>query len=455
MLRDRLRALFLREYGVAEASIIISASFLISAILGAIRQFLLAAEYGTGDTISAYYAAAKLPETLFTLIAGGALWTAMIPILTQVRLHDGEKAERRLADIVLTAVAITAIGTVLVGQFTAPLFVSRLLVPGFDDANTELTIRLTRLLLLHPLIIALASVAMAVLNARSRFLLPAVALAVHNLAEIAGIMAAWIIPSLGIYGPVVGVIGGALLQATLLFWVLWPAEWRPKFHWSPHDRGLRDVLTLLIPTSLSLGVGYLGGVLDTALASRAPEEGAIPAIVNAWLLVALPVRMIGFAAGQGAFPRLVAAANEATSHSFRNLSRRVTGLALACSIPVAIVLVAVARIAIRLFYEHGEFDASDTALTSRVVVLYAVGIPFYVITEVLTRSLVALRDTRTPLLTNCVQFAMRAAIAIPLLDRWGVEIIPFAFAISSVIEAIMLFVVLGNRVNRWSMRAER
>ncbi len=451
MVRTRLRALFLREYGVAEASIIIGASFLISAILGAVRQFLLAAEYGTGDTISAYYAAAKLPETLFTLIAGGALWTAMIPILTHVRLQNGEESERRLADIVLTSVGVTAVVIVLLGQITAPFFVSRLLVPGFDDVNIDLTIRLTRLLLLHPLIIALASVAMAVLNARSRFLLPAIALAVHNLAEIGGIVASWIIPSLGIYGPVIGVIGGALLQALLLFWVLWPEEWRPRFNWAPYDRGLRDVLTLLIPTSLSLGVGYLGGVLDTALASRAPEDGAIPAIVNAWLLVALPVRMIGFAAGQGAFPRLVAAANESTSRSFRHLSARVAGVALVFSIPVTVVLVSVAQIAIRIFYEHGEFDAADTALTSRVVVLYAIGIPFYVITEVLTRSLVALRDTRTPLVTNIFQFALRATIAIPLLDDWGVEVIPIAFALSSAVEAAILFFALRSRTATWNL----
>lgn len=448
----RLRSLFLREFGIAEASIIIGASFFISAILGAIRQFLLAAQYGTGDTISAYYAAAKLPETLFTLIAGGALWTAMIPILTHVRLGEGADSERRLADIVLTAVMASAIAIVLVGQITAPLFVSRVLVPGFDDANTDLAIRLTRLLLIHPLIIALASVAMAVLNARSRFLLPAVALAIHNFAEIAGIAAARVFPALGIYGPVLGVIAGALLQAVMLFWVLWPKEWRPRFNWSPRDRGLRDVLTLLVPTSLSLGVGYLGGVLDIALASRAPEVGAIPAIVNAWLLVALPVRMIGFAAGQGAFPRLVAAANESAARTFRRLSIRVGVVAFACSIPITVLLIVVARTAIRLFYEHGEFDASDGNLTSRVVILYAAGLPAYVITEVLTRSLVALRDTRTPLVTNIMQFGLRAAIAIPLLDRWGVEIIPAAFAISSVIEALMLGIVLNRRVTFWQLR---
>ena len=348
----------MREYGIAEATVIIAASFFVSAMLGAVRQILLNAEFGAGDTVSAFYAAAKLPETLFTLITGGALWTAMIPVLTDKRRSGGAEAERRLADIVATAVISASLVIVIVGQLAAPLFVSTVLVPGFDDPTTALTVRLTRLLLIHPLIISLASVAMAMLNARSRFLLPAIAIALHNVGEIAGILATHFVPSLGIYGPVAGVIGGGLLQAGLLFVALGLNDWRPRWRWAPRDPGLRAVLDLLIPTSLSLGVGYLGGVLDASFASRAPEDAALPAIVNAWLLVALPIRLIGFAAGQAAFPRLVAAATEPSNRTFRRLSNRVAGVTFALSIPAAIFLVVLARITVRILFQHGEFDAS-------------------------------------------------------------------------------------------------
>jgi putative peptidoglycan lipid II flippase len=440
-----MRELMMREFGVAEASVIIAASFFISAVLGAVRQILLNAQFGAGDTVSAYYAAAKLPDTLFTLIAGGALWTAMIPVLTDMRRTGGAAAERRLADIVLTAVMATAIVIVLLGEITAPFFVSNLLVPGFDDPTTDLTTRLTRLLLIHPLIIATASVAMAVLNARSRFLLPAIAIAIHNLAEIAGIVSSWAIPSLGIYGPVAGVIAGALLQAAVLFAALWPADWRPRFRWKPHDPGLRAVLYLLIPTSLSLGVGYLGGVLDAAFASRAPEEAALPAIVNAYLLVALPVRLIGFASGQAAFPRLVTAASEPGGRHFRRLTNRVSGAALLLSIPATVGLIVLARPTVWILFEHGEFDANAGSLTAKLIVLYAIGLPAYALTEVLTRSLVALRDTRTPLVTNLLQFALRAAIAFAFLGSLGVEVIPVGFAVSSFVEVALLAIVLRRR----------
>jgi putative peptidoglycan lipid II flippase len=335
---------------------------------------------------------------------------------------------------------------VLVGQLTAPLFVANVLVPGFDDPTTDLTVTLTRLLLLHPLFIAAASVAMAVINARSRFLLPAIAIAVHNLAEIAGVLASWIVPSLGIYGPVLGVIGGSLLQAALLFGALWPDEWRPRWRWAPHDTGLRAVLHLLIPTSLSLGVGFLGGVLDAAFASRAPEESALPAIVNAWLLVGLPVRIIGFAAGQAAFPRLVAAASEPDLRHFKRLTRRVGGAALVLSLPAGLFIAVLAGLLVRVLFEHGEFGSDAGDLTARMIVLYAVGLPAFALTEVLTRSLIALRDTRTPLLTNVLQLALRFAICSAFLGELGVEVIPIAFTISSFVEVLLLAAVVFHRV---------
>src|SRR5690349_7117683 len=93
----------MREFGVAEASVVLAVSFFLSALLGAARQILLNARFGTSDDASAYYAAARLPETLFTLVAGGALWNALIPVLVRIRRDDGVEAERRLADIVLTA----------------------------------------------------------------------------------------------------------------------------------------------------------------------------------------------------------------------------------------------------------------------------------------------------------------------------------------------------------------
>lgn len=447
-MRHRLGRALMREFGVAEASLLLAGAFLLSAMLGAVRQVLLNARFGTGDEASAYYAAVRLPETLFTLVAGGALWNALIPVLVGTRRDNGEAAARRLADVVLTACLVVSFAIVVVGELGAPAFVAAILAPGFDAPTTELTVRLTRILLLQPLLLTAGSVAVAVLNARNRFLLPALALSVHNLAEIAGIGAAWLLPGVGIYGPACGVVVGAALQALVPFAALRRREWRPHLTWAPRDPGLRAVVRLLVPNGLSLGVGYAGGVVDTSFASRAPERGALPALANAWLLASLPVRLLGVAAAQAVFPRLAAGAAVGAWGWFRRTTVRTTLAAVVLAIPAAVGLVLLADPTVTILFVHGAFDAAAGSLTARLVVIYAIGLPVYAATEVLTRALIALHDTRTPLVTNLIQLGLRIVMTAVLLGRLGVEAIPVAHAASSAVEAAVLAVILWRRVRR-------
>ena len=87
--RIRLAGLYTRELNIAEASFVLMASFFFSALLGAVRQVLFNAQFGAGPEASAYYAAFRLPDTLFSLIAGGALSSAMIPVLLSTAREEG------------------------------------------------------------------------------------------------------------------------------------------------------------------------------------------------------------------------------------------------------------------------------------------------------------------------------------------------------------------------------
>src|SRR5215470_4831495 len=128
----RLSGLLTRELSIAEATIVLMASFFISALLGAVRQVLFNAQFGAGMEANAYYAAFRLPDTLFSLIAGGALSSAMIPVLLSTIQDDGPAAGQRLTNLVLTTLLAVFALIVLVGEIFTPLFVRSLLAPGFD-----------------------------------------------------------------------------------------------------------------------------------------------------------------------------------------------------------------------------------------------------------------------------------------------------------------------------------
>src|SRR5690349_20488433 len=101
-----LKNLLTREYSVGDASFIQMASFFFSAALGAVRQVLFNAQFGLSLQANAYYAAFRLPDTLFSLIAGGALSSAVIPVLLNARQKEGEAAGWRLISVVLTSLLL-------------------------------------------------------------------------------------------------------------------------------------------------------------------------------------------------------------------------------------------------------------------------------------------------------------------------------------------------------------
>jgi putative peptidoglycan lipid II flippase len=443
-----LASLFTRELTIAEASFVLMASFFTSALLGAVRQILFNAQFGTSQEANAYYAAFRLPDTLFSLIAGGALSSAMIPVLLSTNSKDGIAAGKQLIRLVLTTVLLFFAGLILVIELFTPAFVNNILAPGFDDETRALTVTLTRIMLLQPLILVLASVATAVLNQRNQFLLTGLSILSLNIALLLGIGVARWLPGLGIYGPTLGVIGGAVLQVL----ILWPglADLGRWFAWQPAHRRLQEVLALLIPNGLAVSVNYAGFILDTAFASQVAEPAALPALYNAWLLVGLPIALLGQAVGQAAFPRLAAHAESEQWLSLRRTLLQALGAVMVLAVLALLLLFFMGRMTIRVLFERGQFDAAAGGLTYQVLLAYAIALPAYVGTEVLTRGLIALRDTRTPLLTNTVQLAGRALLIVLWLPRLGVVAVPAALAVTAtgelLIQGIVLLMRLRSRI---------
>jgi putative peptidoglycan lipid II flippase len=446
----KLTELLTREFTIAEASFILMASFFLSAALGAVRQVLFNAQFGVGTEANAYYAAFRLPDTLFSLIAGGALSSAMIPVLLNTIREEGEEAGGRLINIILTILLACFALIVLIGQIFAPAFVNGLLAPGFDPATSQLTVALTRIMLIQPLILAAGSVATAVLNSRNQFLLTALSVVSHNVALITGILVVKLLPGLGIYGPTIGVVGGGVLQAAILLPGLYSRGLRFQPIWDVWNRRLREIVRLLIPNGLSVGVNYAGFIVDTAFASRAPEIAGLPALYNAWLLVGLPIALLGQAVGQAAFPRLAAQADAADWPRLGRTLLQSLGAVIGLAIPAFLALYFLGRPVIRLLFERGKFTAEAGDLTYTVLIAYAIALPAYVGTEVITRGLIALRDTRTPLITNILQLIGRVVIMALLVSQWGIIAIPAALAITATLETLTLGTILFLKLRRQS-----
>jgi putative peptidoglycan lipid II flippase len=129
------------------------------------------------------------------------------------------------------------------------------------------------------------------------------------------------------------------------------------------------------------------------------------------------------------------------------------GVAVGLALPAAAAFYLLGRPVIRLLLEHGEFNAAAGTLTFSVLRVYAAGLPAFVGTEVITRALIALRDTRAPLVTNTAQLLARAVMMSLLVESRGVLAVPFALALMASVEAVVLLAIFLMKVSRRLQRS--
>jgi putative peptidoglycan lipid II flippase len=249
-------------------------------------------------------------------------------------------------------------------------------------------------------------------------------------------------------GPTYGVVGGGVLQVLFLLPGLRGQGLRLAPVLDFTNQGLREIGRLLAPNGLSVGVNYGGFIVDTAFGSRSTQIAGLPALFNAWMLVGLPIALIGQAIGQAAFPRLADKAAAQQWWEMRQTLVRAMGAAMGLAVPALLTLLLLGRTVIQFLFERGKFDAAAGDLTFQVLGIYAVGLPFYVATELVTRGLIALRDTRTPLITNLLQLGGRILLMTLLFEQMDVLAVPAAFAISASVETLLLSAVLWVKLKR-------
>src|SRR5262249_1932463 len=172
---------------------VVSAAVLASRILGVVREQVFAVFFGAGRELDAFITAFRIPNLLRDLFAEGALSAAFVTTFTQHLERHGEPAASRLASLVLNTL-VSVVGAICVAGMWYSARLAAAIAPGFGaiPGKLELTAQLTRLMFPFLLLVALAAVAMGILNTKNRFGVPAAAASFFNLGSIlVGLACAW------------------------------------------------------------------------------------------------------------------------------------------------------------------------------------------------------------------------------------------------------------------------
>jgi putative peptidoglycan lipid II flippase len=144
---------------ILRAALVVVLGFLASGVLGLVRTVVFSGIFGTGDALDAFYAAQRIPEMLFVLVAGGALGSSFIPVFARFSANDDEEGALRLASAVMSCAALLATGLAVIIALLAPILVPALLVPGKPPELQALTTSLTQWMLVTVIIFSISGLA--------------------------------------------------------------------------------------------------------------------------------------------------------------------------------------------------------------------------------------------------------------------------------------------------------
>jgi putative peptidoglycan lipid II flippase len=430
---------------IVQATTIVTAIALVVKGLGFVEKLLLAYFFGTGPQVDAYLVAYTIPFAAY-IVLREVVKPAFLPQFLRLR-QAAEQDAWRLFSIVGTVLFLLLGVATLAGIALAEPLVS-LAAPGFDGAQRELTVRLTRLVMPALLLLGLTALTTATLHAMKHFTRPALGDVSFRAGPLLLLLATG-----GIVGVALGVSLGALGKLVI------------------EGLGLRDYLNRVRP-SLDLGFGpvrtvgrlaapllaalflslFLGPLVENAFASKV-GVGGVSALAYARKIAETLTTILPYTLGLVLLPF---SAEVAARQDGEGLARMLSGSVRALTLlflPVTVGLAVLREPLIRFLFERGAFTAASTQLTAGPLLFYAFALLPFALEVIVIQFFFARQDTVTPVLTDVGAFALNLALIPPLMAALGLGGIALAAAVAKAVKVLLLLALFGRGVPAFRLRS--
>ncbi len=441
---------------IAKSAGTVGLAVMCSRVLGLVREQVFAGMFGAGTANDAFVVAFRIPNLLRDLFGEGALSAAFVTVFSDYDTNTSAERTWRLASNVLVFFAIGLSLITLFGIFLADPIVSLLAsdygnVPG----KTELTVKLTRIMMPFLVFISLAAVVMGMLNTKGRFFVPAMASSFFNLGSIlGGVALAFYLPRFG-QPPIVGMACGTLIGGILQLSIQLPALSKIGFTFFPHinlrDPGLQRILRLMIPATIGLSATQINLFINTRFASSC-AEGSVSWLQYAFRLVQLPIGVFGVAFSIAAMPLLAKHAAQKDIEGMKETFVSSLTMVFSMTIPATAGLILLSEPIISLIFERGAFTGLDTVATAQALSLYAIGLFAYSANKILVPAFYALEDTRFPVIASFLAVLTNIVIINLLIDQFQHRAIALSMSCTMLINFLFLITFLYIRMNGFSLR---
>ena len=431
---------------IARAAGTVMVAFALSQLIGLVRGILVAKTFGLGPEMDAFGAANVVSNLLFSLVAGGALASAFVPMFT-TKLATGDRpgAWRLVSSLINLAALILVIASLLAALF-APQIV-HWIWPKYQQA---LAVHLLRILLITSAVFGVSGIISGVLNAHQHFLLPSLASSLYWLGWIIGLI--FFVPALGI----LGLAWGAVLGSVMHLCIQIPGLLRlPDRRYTPtlglNNPDVREVALLMGPRLIGVATVQMNLLLNTIIANRLPD-GSLAAINFAFPIMTVPLVIIGSGIGFATLPTFSAQVARGEIGELKaSITSALRGV-LFLSVPATFGLILLARPLIAAMYQYGKFSGQNTDWVAWALILYTLGLIGHATLEVVVRAFYALHDTKTPVLVGATAMTINLILSILLVFLFNkigwiaLGGLALSTSIAAYLETGILFILLRRRL---------
>ncbi|NDJ54507.1 MAG: murein biosynthesis integral membrane protein MurJ [Chloroflexi bacterium] len=441
---------------IARNAAIVSLGKGISLVLGLARESVKSAFFGAGAVVDAFNIAQLVPRNLFDLLVGGLVNSALVPIFSELR-HENQQRLWGLVSALLSLIVVVTSAIVLITQLlpTQVAFLLSVSAPAETLSQAGHLLRITSSALVF---LSIAAVLSGLLYSFERFFFPAFISAIYNAAMV-GATILWH-DQLGIASMAVGLLIGSILQVLLLLPGL-----RGMRIWSSlklYHPEMRRVLILYTPIVIGLVIDVLvARLVSYNLATYTTGEGGISWMEYATTLRQFPQGLVATAISFAVLPTLsmfaAAESSDASSRdAFKATLARGIRLTLVLIIPATIGLFVLAVPTVQLLFEWGASTPYDTQVTATALQLYLLGLPFAAVDLLLVFTFYSRQDTLTPALIGVYTIVFYLALAIILIEPFGLYSLMIADSVKlllhMLISAVLLLRQIGSMQEHGIMR---
>lgn len=425
---------------ILSAASIIMVMGVAAKFLGLLRQRILTSFFPTHE-LSLFFAAFRLPDSVFEVLTLGTLSSAFIPVFSRLLRDNEKKAWDTASRMINIGLLVFAGFAFLFGALAFPLY--KILAPGFSYSETSQIAYLARVLFAAQGFFVVSYALTGILESSKRFLVPALAPLFYNLGIILGTVVLY--SKFGLLAPALGAVFGAFIH----FLVQLPLAYRMGLRFSPAVKPTREVKKigkLAAPRMGELGFLQISKTTELYLASLI-STSSYAFYTLAYSIQFIPISLFGVSLAKAALPTLSQKADDPKKFKATFLST--LNQMMFFLIPMATVFIVLRIPIVRLILGSNKFDWPDTVQTGLVLSAFALGIPFYGATMLLNRAFYAQHDTKTPVFVSLLSTGIIIVSSFLLilgfsLPTWGLAA---AFSLGFVFQSTTLFLILSRKIN--------